>query len=261
MTTDSRGIVLYRGPSVLTGAPIVAIATGLQAARRHSRQGVNAKTGAVVQVYILAGGRNPVAAHASGRDAAVCGDCPHRAGSCYVRLDRGPLQVWRAYQRGRYRQPSLQTARAALAGLPVRLGAYGDPAAVPLPVWETALGQAGSHTGYTHQWRTCDPGLRRWCMASCDSQAEAGQAQAAGWRTFTVVPKGATVPGQLALLCPASEEGGRKLHCVDCRACDGTAGGRHSQVWIPVHGAAHRQAAYNRLVQIDRRQVGHVALV
>lgn len=97
MTTDSRGIVLYRGSSQITGAPIVAIATGLQAARRHSRHGVNAKTDAMVQVYILAGGRNPVQAHASGRDSAVCGDCPHRAGSCYVRLDRGPLQVWRAY--------------------------------------------------------------------------------------------------------------------------------------------------------------------
>ncbi len=248
--TGHSGIVLYRGPSQLTGAPIVAIATGLQAARRQARAGVNAKTGAMVQVYILAGGRDPVRAHASGADAAVCGDCLHRQGSCYVRLDRGPLVVWRAYQRGRYRQVSAQVARAALAGLPVRLGAYGDPAAVPAAVWSVVLGQVSAHTGYTHQWRTCDPALAQWCMASCDTVDETRAAVAAGWRTFTVVPKGARVDTAGALLCPASDEGGRKVHCVDCRACDGNAGGRRSQVWIPVHGVRHKQVAFTQLIQI-----------
>ena len=172
-----KGLVLYKGPSVLNGEPIVVIATELQTARRHARHGVNAKTGAMVQVYILAGGRDPVRAHRSGADAAVCGDCIHRQGSCYVRLDQGALVVWRAYQRGRYRHASLQVARAALAGLPVRLGTYGDPAAVPTVVWQTVLTQSAMHTGYTHQWRTCDQTLAHWCMASCDTAEETAQAQ------------------------------------------------------------------------------------
>ena len=116
--TKRKGLVLYKGPSVLNGEPIVVIATELQTARRHATTGVNTKTGAMVQVYILAGGRDPVRAHRSGADAAVCGDCIHRQGSCYVRFDQGALQVWRAYQRGRYRHANLQVARAALAGLP-----------------------------------------------------------------------------------------------------------------------------------------------
>lgn len=245
-----NGFVLYRGPSVLNGAPIVAIATGLQAARRHARRGVNAKTGAMVQVYILAGGRNPVRAHRAGIDAAVCGECLHRQGSCYVRLDQGPLQVWRAYQRGRYRQVSPQVARAALAGLPVRLGAYGDPAAVPTAAWETVLGQAAMHTGYTHQWATCDQALARWCMASCDTAEETVQARAAGWRTFTVVPAGTATGPDKAMLCPASDQAGKLVHCVECKACDGTAGGRTAHVWIPVHGAQHKQVVFERLIMI-----------
>lgn len=63
------------------------------------------------------------------------------------------------------RHASLQVARAALAGLPVRLGTYGDPAAVPTVVWQTVLAQSAMHTGYTHQWRTCDQTLAHWCMA------------------------------------------------------------------------------------------------
>jgi len=243
-----NGFVLYKGPSVLNGAPIVCIATGLQAARRHARRGVNTKTGAMVQVYILAGGSDPRKAHRSGRDAAICGDCIHRQGSCYVRLDQGPLQVWRAYQRGRYRQVSAQVARAALAGLPVRLGAYGDPAAVPTAVWETALGQAAMHTGYTHQWATCDQTLARWCMASCDTAAET--ARAAGWRTFTVVAAGAQTGPDKAMLCPASDQAGKLLHCAECKACDGTASGRTAHVWIPVHGVRHKQVAFERLITI-----------
>src|SRR5262245_25281056 len=66
------GLVLYRGPSLLNGRPIVCIATGL------ARQSKNRTTGPVVQTYILPDRENPLAALASGGDAAVCGDCPHR---------------------------------------------------------------------------------------------------------------------------------------------------------------------------------------
>ncbi len=69
----SNGVTLYRGPSALDGSPIVAIATGIK------RPSANAKTGAMVQVWILPdNGENPLESVRSGEDASVCGDCPLR---------------------------------------------------------------------------------------------------------------------------------------------------------------------------------------
>ena len=62
------GIVLYEGPSMLDGAPIVAIATGIK-----SRAG-NVKTGDMVQVFILRQDMSPNEAQRKGTDGAVCGD-------------------------------------------------------------------------------------------------------------------------------------------------------------------------------------------
>src|SRR5262249_23527462 len=85
------GLVLCRGRSLRNGQRIVCIATGL------ARRSKNRPTGPVVQTYILPDGtESPLAALASGGDAAVCGDCPHRPvlrpdgrrtlGSCYVNV-------------------------------------------------------------------------------------------------------------------------------------------------------------------------------
>src|SRR5262245_33628424 len=53
-----QGVVLYRGPSLLDGAPIVAVATNL------ARRSKNPKTGNAVQTYILAdNGENPIEAN------------------------------------------------------------------------------------------------------------------------------------------------------------------------------------------------------
>jgi hypothetical protein len=61
------GLVLYRGPSLYTGGPIVVIATGLGGSRSSNR-----KTGEMVQTYILADvGEEPQAAIKSGADASV----------------------------------------------------------------------------------------------------------------------------------------------------------------------------------------------
>lgn len=49
----ANGFVLYEGPSVLDGAPIVAIAT---------MSTKNAKTGAMVQTWILRANMAPLAA-------------------------------------------------------------------------------------------------------------------------------------------------------------------------------------------------------
>ena len=68
----ANGVVLYRGPSRLDGAPIVVVATGLQ------RPSENEKTGPMVQTWILRSDEHPVSAVHSGADASICGDCPLR---------------------------------------------------------------------------------------------------------------------------------------------------------------------------------------
>jgi hypothetical protein len=89
-------------------------------------------------------------------------------------------------------------------------------------------------------------------MASCDTEEEYNQARANGWRAFYVVPKGFAGKVADAFLCPASEEAGKKLQCVDCMACNGTHAGRKASVFIPVHGVAFKQTRFNNLIQIGR---------
>jgi len=76
-------------------------------------------------------------------------------------------------------------------------------------------------------------------MASADGPADREQARAAGWRTFTV----RTADQPLAareIVCPASPEGGDRLQCIDCGACDGADRPGKVSVAIVVHGAMAR---------------------
>lgn len=106
----------------------------------------------------------------------------------------------------------------------LRAGAYGDPAFVPLDVWRALYGDGydwdnGTQgTGYTHQWRTCDPEYQRYCMASVQSLAEAIEAWALGWRTYRVDLEG-TGPQDSEITCPEQTLG---VSCDDCRLCGGT---------------------------------------
>lgn len=244
-----NGYVVWEGKSRLTGAPVVLIATGLQAAS------ANGKTGAMVQTFILGADMDPVTAIDTGDDAAVCGDCIHRkvngAGSCYVNTGQGPLQVYLAWKRGSYPRITPAAAGALVSGLLLRCGAYGDPVAVPVHVWEQLLGTVAGHTGYTHQWRRklAQP-YRRFLMASVDTAKQAERASKMGWRYFRVSEKdGQTLPKEIH--CPASEEAGKRLTCETCGACDG-AGNNPGRVNIVIdaHGLAWK---------IDRfRQAQHL---
>jgi hypothetical protein len=92
-------------------------------------------------------------------------------------------------------------------------------------------------TGYTHAWKYCDPLHKHYCMASCDTEEEALLARSNGWRTFRVTES----PGDRSLsdevICPASDEAGKKLQCIDCGACNGTSQGRKSHIVIKAHGS------------------------
>lgn len=223
-------MILYEGPSLINGKPIVAIATGMVT------PSTNRKTGPMIQTWILSQSEAPHKAVKSGEDESVCGDCPARGKWCYVTTFQGPRSIWETWKRGGY--PPLDLT--AFAGKPVRLGAYGDPAAVPFHIWDSIGFQASMVTGYTHAWRYCDPMLKHYCMASADSYKDAVEARDRGWRTFRVTQS----PGDKSLsrevICPASDEAGKKLTCIECGACNGTSQGRKSHIVIKAHGAASK---------------------
>lgn len=230
------GFVLYEGPSLLDGSPIVAIAlTGSS----------NRKTGNMVQTYILRRDMMPMEAVRTGADSAICGDCKHRpstGGACYVVVAQGPTVVYKTWTRGGY--PVALYADDLVAGRMVRLGTYGDPAAVPAHIWEELCSRASGRTGYTHQWATgagSAQALQPLLMASADSAQERAAAVAQGWRTFRVMAQGEALQrGEFT--CPASEEGGKRTTCAECGACDGAQRGAHkASPAIVVHGSKARR--------------------
>ena len=235
-------MIIYQGPSLLDGAPIVAIATGL-----NSRS-VNAKTGDMVQTWIMRSDIAPHVALASGQDYSVCGNCKHRpinGGACYVNVIQAPLSVWKAFQRGVY---SVAPDVAAIGrGKNVRLGSYGDPAAVPVEIWQALVSESVMHTGYTHQWNTeFDYGLRGLCMASTDTPEELERARFLGWRSFRVRCEDEPLKERESV-CLASDEGLNKLNCATCGACNGADSGRRGSIAIVVHGSRK-----NRYVQLRK---------
>lgn len=195
----------------------------------------------MIQTWILRQDQPPIEAIKNDDDKSVCGDCPLRgtgAGksrACYVNVGQAPTNVWKAYRDGGYR--SLSELRI-FAGRAVRLGSYGDPAAVPIHVVADIAGVATGHTGYTHQWRTCDQRLREYCMASADCIDDYVAAKRLGWRVFRVRPTGEFDRADSEAVCPASAEQGFKLTCDQCLACSGVSGGRRGDVVVSVHGSA-----------------------
>ncbi len=237
------GIKLWQGPSELDGSEIMVIATGLKKASK------NGKTGGMVQVWILPADVNPCEAVKSGEDESVCGDCPMRFGPCYVNVFHAPLAVYKCEKRNGYPVG----AESCLEGFDLRLGGYGDPAAVPFEVWEYllggALGEINKWTGYTHQWKRWgfDPRVASVCMLSCDSPEDYWAAQVRGLRSFRIrLPEEPILPGEI--VCPASKEGGHRCQCEGCGLCNGTkCGDRRKNIVIIAHGTDSKMKAYREM--------------
>ena len=227
------GVVVYEGPSELTGDPIVSIITN---------KSKNVKTGDMLQLWILDAGQPPHLAAADGSDESVCGNCSMRLIStkgtsqphCYVTLMQAPNNVWKSWKAGNYPRWN----PTSMFGKPLRFGAYGDPAALPQPVIEDLILSAARNrwTGYTHQWKKF-PQLMHFFMASVDSEEEQLTAGLKGWRTFRVINKGDALQPlpkasaffgessvEAEISCPASKEAGQRTTCIDCLLCDGNTG-------------------------------------
>jgi hypothetical protein len=238
--------IIYQGPSLLDGSPIVVIA------QTKTR---NRKTGDMVQTYILHADIDPITANRTGADFAICGDCPHRGTAhdgdkgtatdrtCYVTLAHGPRSVYAAFKRGVY---DTVTGHAAIkeigAGRMVRIGTYGDGAAVPSYIWDSLCEDAAGWTAYTHQngvdGAATDP--KRF-MTSADSKAEASAAWAMGQRTFRVISDVSDVVPGKEILCPASEEMGKRTTCDTCGLCAGAAI-KAKSIAIVAHGTSAKKA-------------------
>jgi hypothetical protein len=235
-------MIIWEGPSQIDGKPIVAIVTfGSN----------NSKTGNMPQIWILRSDVHPTEALRTGQDVSICGNCIHRpkvtgenalkknVRSCYVNT-MSFNAIYKKYANGGYQKPNLEAIAKMLKGQRVRLGAYGDPASVPIEVWDAILANC-TNTGYTHQWRTCDQSYSKYCMASCDNPIDVALATSEGWRTFYVqnVNDYKSMDRQLDNIklahCPASKELNKVTTCFACMACDGLRGNKHSNITIAIH--------------------------
>lgn len=250
--------VIWEGRSQLDhSSPVVAVVTGL------AKASDNPKTGRMAQLWILRADKNPLAALQDRSDDAICGDCKLRGDStktrsCYVSVRQAPYQVFNAYDRGSYDRSTPTEVNRLLRdkGLSIRLGAYGDPVALPLHVLQDLTADV-RHTGYTHQWRQSAEYIP-YLMASVDDAAEYAAAKHMGWRTFRC----RTVEEKLfyrEIVCPASDEAGHRTTCERCLLCDGKNFStaiknqnhmldRRSDISIIVHGTLKAQ-----FVKLTRR--------
>jgi hypothetical protein len=240
------GYIAYEGPSLIDGKPIVVIVNRLDGSD-------NAKTGAIVQSFIIRADVPPVEALKTGADASICGDCPHRPllaktngqAPCYVNVGRSVRSVYEAYKRGRYTRADAATIAKALSGKIVRLGIYGDPAAAPVSMWIQITRYAAGRRGYTHQWQRPDFDAQAWAplvMASADTIEEAARANLLGMRVFRVSIGLDVQAGEAS--CPASAEAGKRSTCAKCTLCSGTSI-QARDIVIADHAVGHKRRVIN----------------
>jgi len=219
----------YETTSEFNGAPIVVIFTGF--AKTANRKMVSASSQETfVQSWILDRRTNPVSISYARMDRSICGDCPQRRslknGQCYVTLIHGPSSVYRAWKRGSYTKLDLSNPEhlAMFTGKKLRIGSYGDPAALKASFWTELLDNAKitEYTGYTHAFK--EPrtiAYKSFVMASADSSLDAEVAKNSGFRYFRARYKNEPLQ-KGEFICPASQEANKRLTCSECMSCNGT---------------------------------------
>ena len=218
------GWIVYEGPGVYDGKPIVVIGTN---------NSLNPKTGNMWQTWIMRADIEPHKAVKTGDDASVCGKCPLRPLSykknklkkpCYVRTFQAPLSVYRKYKRGGYDYISASDFRALVTDSDgLRLGSYGDPSSVPFQVWESVGVGSGefNHTGYTHGYLLPGFDTRNLSISMVSLDPITQQINdALNGRSFRVINSIEELRTD-EILCPASKEQGFKTTCAQCGLCAG----------------------------------------
>jgi hypothetical protein len=233
------GLILYQGPSALDGARnIVAIAT---------LASNNRKTGNMVQVWILSDDIHPVQLSADKLDHVICGNCSHRqslGGACYVNIGQAPAAVFKAYKRGLYPSFDPSIHSRLFRGRKIRLGAYGDPAAMPYEIADHIVSLSDGHTAYTHQQRHkgFDARFLSLCMVSADTPKQAIAAHSIGARTFRIAVD-ITERLENEIECLSDSNG---LSCHDCGICKGSSA--PVNIVIAVHGSRKGNFLNNNII-------------
>lgn len=251
-----KGLVFYDGPSLIDGKPILGIATGFQRTN-------NPKTGNMIQTWIIPKKQSPTKAIVEGKDVSICGDCKHRSkasggwGTCYVSVYYGPYNIYKAYKRGSYEIVNALNMNA-FRDRHIRIGSYGDPAAIPYEVWEKICSLSKGFTGYTHQWHRafCDQRLKKICMASVDTVKEAQRARSKGWKTFRIQYNDETMDNEIH--CPASKEMGNKTTCERCGICSGLG---KPNVAIKFHGYKWKEQLFKRIMTLRKQKKAYRHLI
>jgi len=237
--TDARGFILWEGDSVLDGSPIVCIAT---------LETSNKKTGAMVQTWIIRTDMSPIEASKAKKDGAICGNCPHKHsvnGACYVNLGHAPRAVYDGYKRGIYPQFDMTKHGQFLAHRYIRLGAYGDPSAIPYEINAMLVKIGIGHTGYTHQieHKNFDKRYIDICQVSADTPKQALKYQSMGAKTFRVAMANDSLYDS-EIECLADSKG---LTCIQCGLCDGQT----KNIAIVVHGARKQNFKSNLIQTVE----------
>lgn len=224
--------LLYRGASLFNGREIAVVLTGL------TTPSANRKTGVMIQSWILDTSSIPTEAVKTGTDASICGDCPLRGKTCYVNLV-GVNGIWRGLDSLPVVTDSTLGYIRRYSGLGLRLGAYGDPAMVPLDVWKPLIESVRFSLGYTHQWRTCDQEWRNYCQASVESVEDMQEANRMGWSTYRVRMKGdPKQPGETVCINQTDPY----IKCSTCQLCSGK-----KNIVADVHGTAFKINNFKKL--------------
>jgi hypothetical protein len=226
-TKKPNGVVLYKGPSVLDGQPIILVATFKTS---------NEKTGSMIQTWIIREDMNPLDASKSGDDESVCGACPHRhylGGACYVTIFMAPSNIHKSYKKGLYPDYDAEIHAKYFKDESLRCGAYGDPASVPYDAWQVVIPLVKNTTGYTHQFshKKFDDRILDFCMISAETPKQAKKYHDMGLRTFRVKTADSK-PLENEIECLSDSKG---ISCKRCGLCD-SAKSDNVNVYINVHG-------------------------
>jgi len=251
-------MIIYQGPSQLdANREIICVVTDNSS---------NIKTGSeLLQTWILDTNVPPIQNNREGTDRGICGDCRHRGiaspekkqgfaqfRSCYVNLLFSPNNIYKCFKRGKYKYLNNNETRNLGKNRLVRVGSYGDGAAVPIQVWRNFLAESLGHTGYTHQLINSKlqinkqfTGFADFCMISADSIEQAQIAWSHGWRTFRVITDIQEIEYSKEVLCPASKEyseitGKQKRTCDKCLLCKGSANTKAKSIAIVAHGSGKK---------------------
>jgi hypothetical protein len=275
-----QNLIIYDGPSAIDGAPIVAILTGLANASRNAGTGdmlqlyilradmmpeAARHTGADAAICGDCPMRGRVVSLDEARDIAATLPAGQRAQlrkriktaqykgqdtinierACYVIVSQAPTIIFKAYQRGLYREATPEEAAQYVRGRALRIGAYGDSAALPIGVVEPLADAADTVTNYTHSGcydMSRAKQLAQFTMLSADNLKQAERYWKSGARTFRVSSAWSLVDGVRRVndisdgesQCPKTIS--KKVSCIDCGLCDGLKRGIKNSIVAPSHG-------------------------